>query len=307
MAPAMSGELPPTETDLPGVERELAQLRGGEHGASVRATTLNLVVYAETDDHVNRISDAILTIGGSRPLRALIAVPVEDRLRATVSSSCWTGAGGHEVCSEQVVIRAAAAALPSAIVGLLIPDLPVFVLWQGAVGDRRDLLERLAREATRLIVDSDECGLAATESVSLIAPAMADLAWTRLVPWREAVAAFADTHDGLRALRHAMALEVRGPANEASLLAGWLRSRLDVHLGLDRSGRGQSMERLGIHVSGGELVVERTGRGAVGRVVGIDQIEHPVMLPRRDWGVLLGAELDRMGSDRVYEQALSAA
>jgi glucose-6-phosphate dehydrogenase assembly protein OpcA len=297
----------PTHTDLAGVDRELARLRGGGHGTNVRATTLNLVAFAASDDHVNRISDAITTIGSSRPLRALVAVPGSGGLRATVSCSTWLGAGGQEVCTELVLIEAAAAALPSALLGLLIPDLPVFLLWQGEIGEHRRLLEQLAAQATRLLLDSDECGLEATASVSGLTPALTDLAWTRLIPWREALAGFADASAGLRDLRRATAVAARGPENEAGLMAGWLRSRLQLHLGLDRSGRGQNMERVAIQSSAGEFVVERVGRGAVGRALGPDGIEHPVMLPHRDWAQLVGAELDRMGSDRVYEAALAAA
>ena len=297
----------PTPTDLAGVDRELARLRGGSHGTNVRATTLNLVAFAGSDDHVNRISDAITTIGSSRPLRALVAMPTPGPVRATVSCSSWLGAGGQEVCSELVLIEAGAAALPSAVLGLLIPDLPVFLLWQGEIGERRQLLQQLAGQATRLLLDSDECGLEATASVSRLTPALTDLAWTRLIPWREALAGFADSRDGLRALRRATAVAARGPANEAALMAGWLRSRLELHLGLDRSGRGQSMERVAVQSSGGEFLVERVGRGSVGRSVGPDGIEHPVMLPHRDWAALVGAELDRMGSDRVYEASLAAA
>jgi glucose-6-phosphate dehydrogenase assembly protein OpcA len=211
------------------------------------------------------------------------------------------------VCSELVLIEAGAAALPSALLGLLIPDLPVFLLWQGEIGDHRQLLQQLAAHATRLLLDSDECGIEATASVSRLTPALTDLAWTRLISWREAVAGFADSPSGLRALRRATAVAARGPANEAALMAGWLRSRLELHLGLDRAGRGQSMERIAVQSSAGEFLVERVGRGAVGRAVGPDGIEHPVMLPNRDWAALVGAELDRMGSDRVYEAALAAA
>jgi glucose-6-phosphate dehydrogenase assembly protein OpcA len=297
----------PAETDLAGVDRELARLRGGSHGTNVRATTLNLVAFAGSDEHVNRISDAITTIGSSRPLRALVAVPSSGGVRATVSCSTWLGAGGQEVCTELVLIEAGAAALPSALLGLLIPDLPVFLLWQGEIGEHRWLLEQLAAQATRLLLDSDECGLEATASVSRLTPALTDLAWTRLISWREALAGFADTSTGLRDLRRATAVAARGPENEAALMAGWLRSRLQLHLGLDRSGRAQNMERLAIQSSAGEFVVERVGRGAVGRALGPDGIEHPVMLPHRDWAQLVGAELDRMGSDRVYEAALAVA
>lgn len=293
--------------DLSRVEHELTRLRGRERGASVRATTLNLVVLAPTPEHVNQTSDALALLGGSRPLRGLILTPVDSPAQARVSSSCWRNTTGQEVCSEQVAISAPAAALPSAVVGLLVPDLPVFLLWQGGVDPHRDLLEDLAELSTRMIADSGDCGLDQLRAAAALSPSVTDLAWTRLAGWREALASQADLPAGLDVFEHAIGLDVRGPANEAELLAGWLRSRLGRQIGLERAGRSRRLERLRVLSARGELVVERTGSGDMGRAVGPDGSEHPVALPRRDYAVLLGSELDRFGADPVFEQALAAA
>jgi hypothetical protein len=293
--------------ELEGVEQELTRLRGHERGTSVRATTLNLLVLAPTDLEVNRTSDALTLLGGSRPLRGLILVPADGPARASVSSSCWRNSTGQEVCSEQVVIEAAPAALPSAAVGLLVPDLPVFLLWQGEIERSRRLLEELSELSTRLIADSSECGLEQLRSVAGLTPSVTDLAWTRLLPWREALAMQGDTPDGLHVLEHAIGLEVRGPANEAGLLAGWLRSRLGRQIGLERTGRPKRLERVRVLSPHGELVIERTGSGQMGRAIGPDGSEHAVVLPRREHAWLLGTELDRFGSDPAFEDALTGA
>jgi glucose-6-phosphate dehydrogenase assembly protein OpcA len=293
--------------DLAGVERELSRLRGDRHGASVRATTVNLVVYAPSPDAVGQAEEALHMIGGGRPMRALILTPGPGKAMARVASSCWLADSGQEVCSEQVVIEAADAALPSSVVGLLVPDLPVFLLWQGEIGARRPLLEELSGLATRLIVDSDKCGIAAAESVRGLAPSLTDLAWTRLAPWREAMAELGDSPGGLNAFKRAHSLEVAGPANEAALLAGWLRSRLQLHMGLDHAANRRHLERVCVESRDVTLTVERVGRGSVGRAVGPDGLERAVMLPRREWSWLVGAELDRLGSDEAFEQALAAA
>jgi glucose-6-phosphate dehydrogenase assembly protein OpcA len=293
--------------ELAAVDSELARLRGGPHGASVRATTLNLMVYAPDPDSVSQAERALNRIGGGRPLRALVLTPGKGKATARVSSSCWLGSTGQEVCSEQVVIEADPAALPSSAVPVLVPDLPVFLLWLGPVEDVRALLEELSELATRLIVDSDQCGIGCAESVRGLTPSLTDLAWTRLAPWREALAALGDSPGGLRAYQRAHMLEVRGPANEAALLAGWLRSRLGRQIGLDHSGRTRHLERVAVAGRAAWLSVERTGRTGVGRAVGPDGLEHPVVLPRREWAWLVAAELDRLGSDPVFEAALAAA
>ena len=131
---------PPVElTDLSDVERALAASRAGGPG-SVRATTLNLVAFAPTPADVAFTQRALERLGGSRPLRAIIAGPGANGLRASVSASCWLGGGLQHVCSEQVVLTARADALPSAVLSLLVPDLPVFVWWQGPMPSELALL-----------------------------------------------------------------------------------------------------------------------------------------------------------------------
>ena len=55
-----------------------------------------------------------------------------------------------------------------------------------------------------------------------------------------------------------------------------------------------------------DLFVERTGHGDLGRAVCGDS-EHAVMLPRPTGRRCSAAQLDRLGSDRIFEQALAAA
>jgi len=179
---------PPVElTDLSQVERALAESRASGPG-SVRATTLNLVVYAPTPADVAFTQRAVERIGGSRPLRAIIAGVGANGVRASVSASCWLGSGLQHVCSEQVVLTARAGALPSAVLSLLVPDLPTFVWWQGPMPADRALLSALAVLGTSTIVDSNSSSLEGVEEVGRLEPAVTDLAWLRLGPWRGGVA-----------------------------------------------------------------------------------------------------------------------
>ena len=139
-----------------------------------------------------------------------------------------------------------------------------------------------------------------------LGPAVTDLAWARLTPWREALATLADNREGLRLLNRALGVEVRGPGNEAALVAGWLRSRIGRQLGLQHDKQRHELESVRLDCGKHDLFVERTGHGDLGRAVSGDS-EHAVMLPRHDWAALLGAQLDRLGSDRIFEQALAAS
>lgn len=296
---------PPVElTDLTQVERALAASRAGGPG-SVRATTLNLVAYAPTPGDVGFTQRALERIGGSRPLRAIVVGTGADGVHATVSASCWLGSGLQQVCSEQVLLTARADALPSAVLSLLVPDLPTFVWWQGPMPADRALLSALAVLGTSTIVDSNSSSLEGVEEVGRLEPAVTDLAWLRLEPWREAIASVFDPPPIASALADLAAVEVDGPVNEARLLAGWLGSRLDRSVKLTHSER-PHVERVALICGRSEYVVERHTRVQVGRAYGTDVREHAVVLPLLDASVLLGRALDVHGSDPVFAAALAA-
>jgi glucose-6-phosphate dehydrogenase assembly protein OpcA len=297
---------PPVElTDLSKVEQTLAAGRGDGHG-SVRATTLNLVVYAPTPGDVAFTQRALERIGGSRPLRAIVAGAGGNGVRASVSTSCWLGAGMQQVCSEQIFLTAKAGALPSAVLSLLVTDLPTFVWWQGPIPDDLTLLGALARHALSTIVDSNASSLEGVAAVGGLEPAVTDLAWLRLEPWREAIASLFDPPPAAAALDGLHAVDIQGPLNEARLLAGWLASRLDRDVSLGHHER-EHVERVCVQCARDDFVIERRERVQVGRAHGLGATEHPVVLPMLDAQTLLGRALDVRADDEVFEAALSAA
>ena len=174
---------PPVElTDLGQVERALAASHDGGPGA-VRATTLNLVVYAPTPDDVAYTQRALERIGGSRPLRAIVAAARADGVRATRLDLVLAGrrhAAG--VLGADPALTARADALPSAVLSLLVTDLPTFVWWQGPIPAELSLLSDLATHATSTIVDSNISSLEGVDTVGRLDPSVTDLAWLRLEP-----------------------------------------------------------------------------------------------------------------------------
>jgi glucose-6-phosphate dehydrogenase assembly protein OpcA len=183
----------------------------------------------------------------------------------------------------------------------------VFLWWQGGVGDDDRLLRELAVMANRLVLDSDETGLDAVERVVAYAPGIADLAWRRTAPWREAIAALFDGRRQRRQLDHLLGVEVRGPANEARLLAGWLRARLGREVGLDHAARTKRLNQVELHCGDEVFMVRRLKRDEHGVATGPGLADHVVLLPVPDRGRLLAAELDQLGAERTFEEALAAA
>jgi glucose-6-phosphate dehydrogenase assembly protein OpcA len=292
--------------DLAGVEAALAALRGDDSHGSVRATTLNLVVMcadAESAERTDRVLDAI---GGSRPLRAIVITPAGGRPTARVSSACWQGVG-QEVCAERISISGERAALPSAVVSLLVADLPVFVWWQGALPDVNDgVLGELAEIATRVIIDSDDAGLDAAAWLEPRVAGLVDMAWVRTAPWREAIAAMFDGREQRRALDHLIGAEVVGPPNQAALIVGWLRSRLDRQVGMDVR-KAKRLNRVELRCGDDVFIAERGPRNHHGIAAGPGLGERTFALPPGDAVSLLAAELDRLGAEPTFEQALRAA
>ena len=292
--------------ELGMVEHALAELRGLDGQSSVRATTLNLVVHCGKEDGADATERVLEQIGGSRPLRAIVITPTQGTPRARVSSTCWSG-GGHEVCTERIAIRGARAALPSAVVSLLVADLPVFVWWRGELPDEGDaVIGEMVEMATRVIVDSDEAGLEAVARLEQISSGLADLGWARTAPWREAIAALFDGRNQRRALDHLIGTDVKGPAAEAALLAGWLRSRLHRQVGLD-STRAARLNRVELMCGEQRFLVERSGRNAHGTAHGPGLAPRAVSLPVPATAALLASELDRLGAERPFGEALAAA
>lgn len=294
-------------SDLAAVEAMLRAARGGDRTGSVRAITLNLVVHAPDPGLIEAALEALEHVGPSHPLRAIVATPADGELRASVASSCWVGASDRQVCSERVLVRADAKALPSAVTSLLVPDLPVFLWWQGAFERDDRLAADLAGLASRVIVDSGDCSLEGVAAARLLAPAVADLAWVGLLPWRDAVAGLFDGPGEVKALGRIRAVDVRGPENEARLMAGWVRSALEADIDLIREGRPHRLERVTVRAGRKEYRVERAGSGRLGTASVPGLLDYPVVLAPPVRPALLADELSRLTGDRLFDRALEAA
>jgi glucose-6-phosphate dehydrogenase assembly protein OpcA len=167
------------------------------------------------------------------------------------------------------------------VLPLLISDLPAFCRWRGEPDWRSGALRELTSVCDRLIVDSAEWRQPVASYPRLVRLldrlAVSDLAWRRGLPWRRSLA---DRWPGIRGVER---LRVEGPRADAVLLAGWLRARLrrDVRLTVHRA------EQLQAVWVDGDPVGPPPGKASTS-------------------SELLSAELDTLGRDPVYEQALRA-
>ena len=273
-------------------------------GAVTSGIALTLVVVVD-ERGIDEAEEAASIAASKHPMRMIIVIrrqyeaPV-PRLDAEVTIGGRLGPG------ESVVLRmygrlglhAESVTLP-----LLAPDAPVVTWWHS------DPPQRIAHDplgvfAERRITDVSHAAnpsACLTQRAEDFAPGDTDLAWTRITPWR---AALASAFDGARG--KATSVTVHGGPHEpsAQLMAGWLNSRLDLHVDLDGTDDeplagvdvGFDDDRAArLSIENNNLVVRREG-----------QQDSYMPYKERSVGDMLAEELRRLDHDRVYADALSA-
>ena len=230
--------------------------------------------------------DTLAGLGERHPSRGILLFPepeAADGMDAKVSMLAFPLREQRRHIAAEVVelrLRGRSARAAASIVNpLLVPGLPVFLRWRGRPPFGEPQARQLIDVTDRLIYDSKEWPDAphAYAELPFDGTACSDIAWRRTEPWREVLAGL---WPGIGELR---SVYVRGPISEASLLVGWLRSRLDHGVELDQD---EAEELTAIAVDGEPCTPPHE------RVTGSE---------------LLSAELDEFRRDPVYEAAARRA
>ncbi len=248
----------PKGVDVVAIERELTQLwkqAASEDESSspvVRACSLNFILVTEDQSGVDALADMVGEVTLEHPARIFLVVaergsPV-PAFEAWISARCSLPVpGGKQVCCEQITLNARgtdAGKIPSVITSLLVPDVPVVVLWMAKVDLNDSVLQSLVHIADRVMIDSSadmtprgaleawqQCINQSADKVSF-----GDLAWTHLCEWR-AHLADAFQPSGLRS--HLLELNTvnvkysstshpkHSGLSQAFLLTGWLAWKLN--------------------------------------------------------------------------------
>jgi len=331
------------------IEREFGRLRMNEDGTlGLRASVLNLVAVTD-EESAGEVTRVVSKLAGRFPCRAIVMVsdPEEQtaNLDIRVSAFCDArGGGGSQVCAEQVEVHAEGPPtrhLKSLAGPLLLPDLPVFLWYPGAFSVDSPEFSGMADLADRVVVNSaaaSDHGAGLRELSGLTRdpemPAVGDLQWVGLSPWRSLVAGLFDPPDRREELERIHRVEIlhdpRGEAR-ALLLAGWLASSLgwnpesveenggsreftfagpsgEVIVALDSGSQDASLRRVRLY--GEELTFQvsrhRELSEAMSTVMRGDDLlgERTVHLGFFDQDVILGEELRFRGRDESYVGAL---
>ncbi len=333
------------------IERELGKLRTNDDGTlALRSSVLNLIVVTD-EESAPGITDSVSRLAGRHPARAVVLVADpegESNVDVGLSAFCHAGGGGGaQVCAEQVTIHAEgppARHLESLAGPLLIHDLPVFLWYPGEFSPRSPEFAAMADLADRVIVDSaaSESHEACLREIAALVedpatPAIGDLQWVGLSPWRSLLAdtfGAPERAGNLEKIDSAEVLYAPGGENRALLLVGWLASTLGWKPeDADRNGDGRNLTFSG---ASGEISVALSPDSPDARLRRIrlyseeysfqvsrhrelsdvrttvmrgEELlaERTVHLGSFDLGVLVGEELRYRGRDEAYESALRAA
>ena len=333
------------------IEREFGKLRTNDDGTlALRSSVLNLIVVTD-EESASEITDSVSRLAGRHPARAVVCISDPEgewNVEVGLSAYCHArGGGGAQVCAEQVTIHAEgppARHLESLAGPLLLHDLPVFLWYPGEFSPRSPEFAAMAGLADRVIVDSaaSESHEACLREIAALVedpatPAIGDLQWVGLSPWRSLLA---DTFGAperagdLEKIESAEVLYAPGGENRALLLVGWLASALgwkpegaghngdgrkvtfsgpsgEVSVALSPDSPDARLRRIRLYSEDHSFQVSRHRELSDVRTTvmrGEELLaERTVHLGSFDLGVLVGEELRYRGRDEAYEGALRAA
>lgn len=218
-------------------------------GVSTRSASLNLITYTDELAAGPIVSSIVGELAATHPIRAIAVIEedkaTDDAVASFIQSSAILARNGRPTCSEEVFLHANAGSserTASAVYGLLIADLPVYLWWRGPSPYGSALFRLIAPFADKIIVDTQRFGDtgAALDTLRRMAEhrtghvAVSDLNWKRIEPWRETIAACFDDPATVALLADMDRCEITfgtatpaapPPSARAALLAGWLSSR----------------------------------------------------------------------------------
>jgi glucose-6-phosphate dehydrogenase assembly protein OpcA len=296
-------DLPSTTTA--GINHALIDVR--ERGGAVTVgRVLNLVIVTDDSENVEQSIGAANEASMEHPCRVLVVA--RGLKRAGNRLDAQIRVGGDAGASEVIVLRLYGQLADhgdSVVIPLLLADCPVVAWWPG-VAPAVPATDPIGKLAQRRITDA----AAAPNPIKTIenrrtsyAAGDTDLAWSRLTEWRALLAAALD----LPPYEDVATVTVTGAVDNpsADLLAGWLRSRLQVPVRRRTSPPGGGISSAVMERPSGPIELFRPD-GKVGTLRQPGQPDRRMPLRRRPVRQCLAEELRRLDPDEIYHEALQA-
>jgi glucose-6-phosphate dehydrogenase assembly protein OpcA len=305
--------------------KELAALwtqEGKQCDAGVlRACSMTLLVIAEAADDAGALGETIAALMPEHPARAILIRLQGDGERALsqrVYEQCWMPFGQRrQICCEQIELTASDAALadlPSVILPLAVPDLPVILWCRSARLVGRPEFGAITRMATKVVIDS-AAAADSRDAIRRMADSVrrggifADLAWTRLTRWRETLARVFENRDTLAHLAEVSQVQVHfGPGYQTAAwyMAAWAVNALASVGQVVTPVVSRQDQSLRLELSGGKFRVELS-REDERLVTLVNDQTNCTNLPRPTDYLLMREELGIVRRDAVFETTLASA
>ncbi|MCX6619813.1 MAG: glucose-6-phosphate dehydrogenase assembly protein OpcA [Acidobacteria bacterium] len=308
-----------------------AEVDAGQPGV-LRSCTMTLIVATDQPEG-DSLDQTLAELMHAHPSRTIVLrlLPGDaPRLEAGVRAHCWKPFGSRQqLCCELIRVeftRERLDGVANLLQGLLVPDLPA-VLWARS--------ERLATAAefqpllplaSRVVVDSmlapnAEAAIAAVRKLSAGGRQVADLAWTRLTPWRKMTADLFDALECRQRLGSVSEITVThlatgAPPPSALYLGAWLAAGLKGRPGVEyRSAESGSqgafpqgsIQSVVMRAPEFEIVLKVTNTTPGVRQIELraGTLESHCVLPEVGETALMNEELRISGADHHFERALS--
>jgi glucose-6-phosphate dehydrogenase assembly protein OpcA len=309
------------------VLRELTDLWatvGTESGAGVlRACTMTLVVLTDASDDAAALGETMAALMPEHPARTIVvrlSGSGERALAERVYAQCWMPFGQRQqICCEQIEITASDAALadlPSVMLPLAEPDLPVIVWSRSARLFEMPPFGAMARMAAKVVVDSaafadPKRALRLLAEMARSGVPLGDLAWTRLTRWREMLARLFENRNYLVKLARISIVRVvyNGEfATSAWYMSAWIAEALrDAGVSAQVVvGAGSDPAPLRVELTGGgfHVALERQEDRLV---ITVDDARNCTNMPQPTDYLMMREELGIVRRDPVFERTLASA
>jgi glucose-6-phosphate dehydrogenase assembly protein OpcA len=296
----------------------------------LRACAMTLIIATDDEDEDGfTASQTLIELMHEHPSRGIVLrvfQKAEKGLEARVLAQCWKPFGkAQQICCEQIEITASPDSwsdIGPTVSGIMAADLPV-VLWSrqktalsaSVTHQQKAGLAAVMQFARKIIVDtlsSDlDSALYTLKGWYGEGRIIADLEWTRLTPWREALAnAFDDTTLQSKVSNYrTVDVTYIGDNLTASVLymGGWLASTLKakVSFAKAKSGFGTGLQKVTLHSNSDTIELERTSNDCMTLRAG--GRERKYSFTALNLYTLMNEELTVLGPDRIFQSAFTHA
>jgi len=298
--------------------RELWAQLGREQetaGGVLRACSMTLLAVADAEVDAELVRRTLGILMHAHPSRAIVLRgATAGDLDARVFAECWMPFGSHQqICAEGVEISANAAQMRDVaqlLLPLIVPDLPVVLWCRGPRALVPGAFDPLFPLAEKIIFDSSaapdaQAAIAALKELRASGRRVADLAWTRLTGWREAVAHVFD--DGpctlSSSLTSARIAFGGGPSTGVLYFSTWIERAVPTARVTLVSAAEPGLQSVTLSGGSGEISITLADAGSVEVRTG-DQSACRSLLPSTTDDALMREELAILGPDPIFDAVL---